>query len=523
MKLHAAHCCAATILLALLLQSGLFAREYDVQSVPNPRSTGGFLADPEDILDQAEKDAVDELLIALEQETSVEFAIVMLPGIGAKVPKDFAVELFNTWGIGKAGKDNGLLLLFVMESRSWEFETGYGLEGVLPDAVLKRIGEQSIPVHFRRGDYGQGVLATAQSVAAILRQNQSEVSLTNEERARFKQIEEQKRQEKLLLGETYAVKRTLRLIALFGVFFWSGAFLARFLWNRKHPESLCSVRLLFFLAAVPFLLVCLYLFRTGPVFHFIEVFGLFVYRAFGVFLLSSAYLYANAVFLVLRLQRTGRLKSRLASQTLSLHQQYNAWKTDHGSSWLYFLILPAGAAYSIYLTRTLNRLRNEPRPCAKCSGTRRKLDERLDDVHLEKGQVVEETIGSMDYDVWYCEACEDALVEAYDRSSSYTRCKSCARKTYKHARSETITAATYSSSGRGVSIYECKNCGLTHRELYTIAQLTRSSSSSSSYRSSSSSGYRSSSSSGSSSSGSSRSSGSFGGGSSGGGGAGGKW
>lgn len=506
----------------MLLHSGVLAREFDVSSVPNPRLSGGFLSDPDGIVDAAQKNTIDELLIALERDSTVEFAVVVLPGIGARVPKDFAVELFNTWGIGKAGKNNGLLMLLVMDQRSWEFETGYGLEGVLPDAVLKRIGEQSIPAHFRQGRYGDGIVSAVKSVDAVVRQNMEEVSLSDEDRERFKKKAEEESRRNLLEGESYTLRRTLRLIALFTVFFWAMAFGARYLWNRKHPESVFSAKLWLLLLAVPYALFCLYLLRAGPVFHFVEIFGRFAYRAFGVLLLSSGYVYLNFLFVVLRLRKTSRLTARIAAQTLSSHQQYNAWKGDHAAPWTYLFILPAGAAYSIYLTRKLNELRNEPRPCAKCAGLRRKLDEVKDDVHLEKGQIVEETIGSMDYDAWYCDTCQDAVVEAYDRSSSYTRCKSCARKTFKHTRSETITPATYSSSGRGVSIYECKNCGLTHREPYTIAQLTRSSSSSSSYSSSSSSSSSSRSSSGSSGS-SSRSSGSFGGGSSGGGGAGGKW
>jgi uncharacterized protein len=66
------------------------------------------------------------------------------------------VELFNYWGIGKKGKDNGLLLLLVMDQRRWEFETGYGLEGTLPDAILKRIGEDELVPNLKKKDYNAG-------------------------------------------------------------------------------------------------------------------------------------------------------------------------------------------------------------------------------------------------------------------------------------------------------------------------------------------------------------------------------
>ncbi|MFS4491738.1 TPM domain-containing protein [Maribacter sp. 2308TA10-17] len=132
---------------------------YSVTDVPSPRGVGiiGSISDPKDILDIAAEQRINKLLYELEQKSSVEVAVVMLPSIGKDVPKSFAVDLFNTWKIGKADTDNGLLILTVMDQRRTEFEVGYGLEGILTDVVCYRIGVNEIVPSFKQGDFGGGI------------------------------------------------------------------------------------------------------------------------------------------------------------------------------------------------------------------------------------------------------------------------------------------------------------------------------------------------------------------------------
>ena len=102
----------------LLISISLSAQAYDVKSVTNPRlANGGFIYDPSKFLSEIELSQLNLSLADLEKATTAEFAIVILPSIGQSVPKEFAVELFNSWGIGKKNKDNGLLLLLVIDQR----------------------------------------------------------------------------------------------------------------------------------------------------------------------------------------------------------------------------------------------------------------------------------------------------------------------------------------------------------------------------------------------------------------------
>ncbi len=79
-----------------------------------------------------------------------------------------AVELFERWGIGQKGKDNGLLLLVAVRERRLRIEVGYGLEGIITDARAGRVRDQYLLPHFKRGEYGRGLLLASAALAGEL-------------------------------------------------------------------------------------------------------------------------------------------------------------------------------------------------------------------------------------------------------------------------------------------------------------------------------------------------------------------
>ncbi len=155
--------------LLILAAWAIRAQVFTLSSVPNPKDQGsGYVSDPSGILSTQTRAAVNRLLAELEANSTAQVAVVMLPSIGSQVPKVFATDLFQEWGIGQADVDNGLLILTVMDQRRTEFETGYGLEGVLPDVVCFRIGTEEIVPRFQQGDFDGGILAAVQRVKTIL-------------------------------------------------------------------------------------------------------------------------------------------------------------------------------------------------------------------------------------------------------------------------------------------------------------------------------------------------------------------
>jgi uncharacterized protein len=140
-------------------------------------------------------------------------------------------------------------------------------------------------------------------------------------------------------------------------------------------------------------------------------------------------------------------------------------------------------------------LRRRPRKCASCSTMMVKLDESADDAHLSAAERKEESLGSVDYDVWLCEGCDHTEKARYGAFfTQYSKCGQCSAKTLK-TNSRTISAATEYSSGTAEVTESCQHCSYRNSYTRTIPRKTpasRSSSSSSSRSSFSSSSSRSS-------------------------------
>lgn len=94
--------------------------------------------------------------------------VVTLKSLQGGEIQDFAVKLFEQWGIGEKGKDNGVLLLAAIEDRKMRIEPGYGFEGALPDAKCGRIQDEYIVPRFKEGDYAQGLIDGADVLLKVM-------------------------------------------------------------------------------------------------------------------------------------------------------------------------------------------------------------------------------------------------------------------------------------------------------------------------------------------------------------------
>lgn len=137
-----------------------YNKQYTVDEVPNPKTNdaSAFVANPDGIISEETVYQLNTILQNLEAKNKAEIAVVVLNSIGDNDIFDFGVKLFEHWGIGKKRSDNGLLILFVLDQRKIRFETGYGLEGVLPDAICKRIQMNEMVPYFKEGNYDEGML-----------------------------------------------------------------------------------------------------------------------------------------------------------------------------------------------------------------------------------------------------------------------------------------------------------------------------------------------------------------------------
>ena len=89
-------------------------------------------------------------------KTNTAIVVVTVDSMGDNYIEDYAVRLFETWGIGKKGEDKGVLILNTIKEQEIRIETGYGVEGILPDGLLGTIRDQYLIPHLREGDFGGG-------------------------------------------------------------------------------------------------------------------------------------------------------------------------------------------------------------------------------------------------------------------------------------------------------------------------------------------------------------------------------
>lgn len=157
----------------LLLLCSLFCfiaigKPSDFPPVPNPPK---LINDFAGMLNPAEIAELERKVNTFNDSTSIEICVVIISNLGDYDIAEYAFQLGALWGIGKDKKDNGVLLLISQENRKAFIATGYGMEGVLPDARCKRIIQAELIPQFKRSNYFNGINFT---IDAIMRYSRNE-------------------------------------------------------------------------------------------------------------------------------------------------------------------------------------------------------------------------------------------------------------------------------------------------------------------------------------------------------------
>ncbi len=134
----------------------------DIPPRPNPPR---LVNDLVGMLRPDEREALEQKLIAYNDSTSTQIAVVIVANTGDYPPSDYAFKLGETWGVGQKGKNNGIVFLWATETRKIFIATGRGLEGAVPDAIAKRIISNEVVPNFKNQQWAQGI---NQAVDAII-------------------------------------------------------------------------------------------------------------------------------------------------------------------------------------------------------------------------------------------------------------------------------------------------------------------------------------------------------------------
>jgi uncharacterized protein len=162
------------ILLVLLFPWGQTV--WGAEEFPKPT---GLINDFAGVIPAGDKQQMDLLATEILQKTGAEIAVATMPTIGDSDAATYANRLFENWGIGKKGKDNGALVFLTLKERRIQIEVGYGLEGILPDGLVGEILDKYAVPFLKKDEYGKGVYNALAAVSAVIAKD-ANVELTGE-------------------------------------------------------------------------------------------------------------------------------------------------------------------------------------------------------------------------------------------------------------------------------------------------------------------------------------------------------
>lgn len=465
-------------------------------AIPSPKATGQnkWVSDPDYNLSASTISQLDTILQHLDEDTQVEFAIVVVDNFNGDDVFDFSLNLFNTWGIGKKDLNTGLLLFIAKDRRSYQFISGYGMEGLFPDIFLKRVGEKYLVPNFREGNYNKGILEAVEFIEKVLRSpdSVSELQQMMPEAIPFWSLKSPILEDAawwlliLIIVYVYVhvvttnlLKDEITKVSFFGsIFFGMGCMLA-----------------LMFISIFPitFLLNNLdYVYKKEHIPYFIAILATLIITlkiTDGRDLIIKTFKDEEDIDITLR-KYLRRIYIPLLLTPIA---------------WIDWVII------SKRLNGNIGRF-TPPNNDIDWERIKRSNTNAQTEKFLNNGQHKEESLKSRRYEIWQNTKTQALLYIPWNITNKFGRCPQCKYYTLLPNQNKTIYPATYTREGKGEKFNRCEYCNhIEHVSFYTIDKKTRSSTT------------HSSSGGGSSSGGSSSSSGSFGGGSSGGGGAGGRW
>lgn len=125
--------------------------------IPKRKSPPRLVNDYTNTLTDYQAKALEDKLVAYDDSTSNQIAVVIVPTTGDYSVEEVGLEILRRWGVGNKEKNNGIVLLIAKDDRKLRIEVGYGLEGAIPDITAKSIIENEIKPSFKADNYYRGI------------------------------------------------------------------------------------------------------------------------------------------------------------------------------------------------------------------------------------------------------------------------------------------------------------------------------------------------------------------------------
>jgi uncharacterized protein len=155
------------VLAAALVWAAAPGHAQAVKDLPQPTD---YVSDFANVMSDATKTELDRQCGEVDHEAHAQIAVVTVNSLGGETVEQYAVDLFTAWGIGSKKSDRGVLVLIAPKQRQRFIETGYGLEGILPDGKVGDIGRQMVPM-LRNNDFDGALTLAVDEITQIIAQD----------------------------------------------------------------------------------------------------------------------------------------------------------------------------------------------------------------------------------------------------------------------------------------------------------------------------------------------------------------
>ena len=134
-----------------------------------PPKSPTLVTDFTNTLSVGDKQQLESKLVAFNDSTTTQIAVVIMKSVGEYDINDYAQKLGRAWGIGTKGKNNGVLVLVALDDHKVSIQTGYGAEGAVPDADTHTIIENDIVPRFKQNDYYGGLNVATDDLMKLMK------------------------------------------------------------------------------------------------------------------------------------------------------------------------------------------------------------------------------------------------------------------------------------------------------------------------------------------------------------------
>lgn len=163
------------VLSGILLISVIVFSFVSVGALEFPGAENRYVNDFAGVLNDGQRAELIELFGSVDKETSAEIVFVSLESIDGAAISDYAIQLGQEWGVGKADKDNGFIILYVSDLGKIFAASGYGVEGILPDSKIGRLLDENYVPLRDSGDLGGGIVEFSKKVSGVMFDNAEEI------------------------------------------------------------------------------------------------------------------------------------------------------------------------------------------------------------------------------------------------------------------------------------------------------------------------------------------------------------